>query len=418
MSPKPLFALADCNNFYASCERLFQPALNNKPVIVLSNNDGCVVARSNEAKALGIGMGIPFFKARKLVQQHGVKVFSSNYALYGDMSRRVMSVLGSFCPDMEIYSIDEAFLQLNRMPQPPMELALKMRQRVHKWTGIPISIGIAPTKVLAKLANNIAKKQKTGQFLIRDAIDIRDQLRQLPVTDLWGIGKRSTARLAAINIHTIDHLRQADPDLIRRHLSIVGERIVHELNGISHLDLEEIQPNKQILCSKSFGHRITTLPPILEAVSNYAARAAEKLRTQGLATSHLRVFLQTGVHDANVYLNSLSHSFLIPTADTRHLLHAAKRLAQQLFVEGYRYQKVGVMLLDLIDRRLVQEDLFLPQEQKDKPKLMHAIDNINKRLGRDELFFAAQGVQRPWRMISDHRSPRYTTCWSELATVT
>ncbi|MBU0501588.1 MAG: Y-family DNA polymerase [Gammaproteobacteria bacterium] len=411
----PLFALADCNNFYASCERLFNPALAGRPLIVLSNNDGCVVARSNEAKALGIGMGIPFFQARKLVERHRVAVFSSNYSLYGDISRRVMAVLAGLCPDMEIYSIDEAFLRLDRLPHEPLALAREMRDRVRHWTGIPISIGLAPTKTLAKLANLIAKKSGEGVFQIERPERLHGLLARLPVKEVWGIGRRSAERLQALGIETVEQLRRADPRQIRRHLSVIGERILCELNGTPCLDLEETQSNRQILCSKSFGQRVTTLAPILEAVSNYAARAGERLRRQRLCCGHIHVFLQTGHHDARVYSNALSQGFPTPTSDSRQLIRVAKGLAQRLFLEGYRYQKVGVILMDLAESRRIQDDLFTPRN--DNPRLMQALDAINARLGADEVFFAAQGVQRPWRMQSGYRSPRYTTCWNELARV-
>ncbi|OGT88944.1 MAG: hypothetical protein A2514_08485 [Gammaproteobacteria bacterium RIFOXYD12_FULL_61_37] len=411
----PLFALADCNNFYASCERLFNPALIGRPLIVLSNNDGCVVARSNEAKALGIGMGVPFFQVRELARRHGVAVFSSNYSLYGDLSQRVMAVLAGFSPDMEIYSIDEAFLRLDRLPQPPLELAREMRDRVRQWTGIPLSVGLGPTKTLAKLANLIAKKSGEGVYQIERPEQLRGLLARLPAREVWGIGRRSADRLRSLGIETVEQLRRADPKLIRSHLSVVGERIVRELNGTPCLGLEETQPNQQILCSKSFGQRVTTLPPILEAVSNYAARAGERLRRQGLCCRHIHVFLQTGRHDAKVYSNALSAGFPAPTADSRPLIQTAKALAQRLFIEGYRYQKVGVILLDLIDTQRIQDDLFIPKT--DNPRLMQALDTINARLGTGEIFFAAQGVQRPWRTQNEYRSPRYTTCWSELAGV-
>lgn len=257
-----LFALADCNNFYASCERVFQPSLEGRPIVVLSNNDGCVVARSNESKALGIPMGVPFFQIKQLVKQHQVAVFSSNYSLYGDMSRRVMDILGANCPDIEIYSIDEAFLRLDNMPEAPEALSLRLCDQVFKSTGIPISIGIGPTKTLAKLANHIAKRvEKTPVYWIKSPERERALLSRLPVTEVWGIGRRWGQRLeSGLNITTVEQLRTAKSKQIRAHLSVVGERIVRELNGEACLDLETIQANQQIICSKSFGSRIHELP--------------------------------------------------------------------------------------------------------------------------------------------------------------
>lgn len=413
-----LFALADCNNFYASCERVFDPALEGRPIVVLSNNDGCVVARSNEAKALGIPMGVPFFQVKPLVRRHGVAVLSSNYSLYGDLSRRVMTILGQFCPDLEIYSIDEAFLRLDRMPGPPEALALRLRDRVLQCTGIPISIGIGPSKTLAKLANHIAKRVTRAPVYRIQSLEAESALfQQLPVTEVWGIGRRFAQQLeSGLRIRTVEELRRADPRLIRAHLSVLGERIVRELNGDPCLDLESIQTNQQIICSKSFCVRVQELPLLAQAVSNYAARACVKLRRQQLMAGGVQVFLQTGLHDPKPYSNALALPLPSPSADSRHIIRLAKWLLRRIFRPGYPYQKAGVMLLDLASAREPRQlDLFNPS--RDNPRLMQAIDGINRLLGTDQVFIAAQGMQRPWQMRMAHRSPRYTTCWEELPRV-
>ena len=413
-----LFALADCNNFYASCERVFQPGLEGKPIIVLSNNDGCVVARSNEAKALGIPMGVPFFQVQKLAAQHGVTVFSSNYSLYGDMSRRVMDILGSNCPDMEIYSIDEAFLRLDNMPEAPDRLSLRLHHEVLKSTGIPISIGIGQTKTLAKLANHIAKRVvKQPVYWIESPEKERALFRLLPATEIWGIGRRWGKRLEqGLNITTVEQLRSASPKLIRSHLSVTGEKIVQELNGESCLDLETTQDNQQIMCSKSFSTRINELPLILEAISNYAARACVKLRSQNLLASGVQVFLHTGFYDTKPYSNSIGIPLPTASADSRHIIRVAKWLMRRIFREGYPYQKAGIMLLDLTPATPAQTDMFNPNT--DNVQLMQVVDKINRFMGKDQVFFAAQGVQRPWKMKMAHRSSRFTTNWRELPTVT
>ncbi len=413
-----LFALADCNNFYASCERVFNPKLEGQPIVVLSNNDGCLIARSNEAKALGIPMAVPFYQVKDFCQRHGVKVFSSNYTLYGDMSRRVMDILGQHCPDIEIYSIDEAFLRLDRMAEDPEILCQRLRDQVLRSTGIPMSIGIGTTKTLAKLANHVAKRvSQTPVYRIHCQDQEAQLFARLPVGVVWGIGRRWAKRLeVGLNITNVEQLHRADPKLVRSHLSVMGERVVRELNGESCLGLEVVQPNQQIICSKSFGHRITALSLIEEAVANYAARACERLRSQHLIAGGLQVFLMTGYQDARPYSNALTQAFPSPGSDSRLVIRLAKWLLRRIYRPGYPYLKAGVMLLDLTSaRQPAQGDLFLPN--RDNPKLMAALDGINRIMGRDQLFFAAQGTQRPWKMRMAHRSPRYTTDWRELPRV-
>ena len=290
-----IFALVDCNNFYASCERVFDPRLKERAIVILSNNDGCIVARSNEAKSLGIPMGIPVFKQKAVIKKHNVAVFSSNYQLYGDMSKRVMDSLGLFTPDMEVYSIDEAFLRLDYLePRNLHEYCKTIREKVLQWTGIPVSIGIGPTKVLAKIANHVAKKQTdVGVFDIRCQQKQDEILKSLNVDKLWGIARGWSERLNSIGIYKASELRDASPPIIRKHLSVVGERILRELKGQSCIDLEAIQPKKNIMSSKSFGKPLTKKESIEEALSNYAARACEKLRKQNSRAQAVHVFIKT-----------------------------------------------------------------------------------------------------------------------------
>lgn len=305
----PVFALVDCNNFYASCERVFNPRLNGKPVIVLSNNDGCVVARSNEAKALGIGMGVPEFMVRETIRTHRVQVFSSNYALYGDMSQRVMETLQQFCPDLEIYSIDEAFLSLSGFRSRNFaEYAATIRSTVKRWTGLPVSIGIAESKTLAKIAGDIAKKTPSGVFDLLTYPNRETLLSQTATHDVWGIGKAHSQFLHGHGIKTALQLRQADDQFIKTHMGIVGMRLVNELRGLSCLQLEQCPPpKKDITCARSFGRAITQLPEMEQAVSSYVTRAAEKLRAQQLAVTNLTVFLHTNqFKDDPQYSNSLT----------------------------------------------------------------------------------------------------------------
>ena len=416
-----VFALVDCNNFYASCERVFDPRLKNRPIVVLSNNDGCIVARSNEAKALGIPMGVPFFESKAVIKKHNVAVFSSNYQLYGDMSQRVMDSLRLFAPDMEVYSIDEAFLRMEGLqPRNLTDYCQTMRAKVMQWTGIPVSIGLGPTKVLAKVANRVAKKQTdNGVFDIRGQQAQDEILKTLDVENLWGIAGRWADRLGRIGIETASQLRDASPTLIRKHLSVVGERLVRELKGQSCIDLEDIQPRKNIMSSKSFGTLLTEKAPLEEALANYAARACEKLRQQNSRAQAVYVFVQTnGFHKTDKqYNNALTYTLTIPTSDTRLIIEAAKFCLNRIYKHGYRYKKTGIMLLDLIPATLEQKHLFVDFDHRPGDHLMALVDRINQEHGPDTLFFGAQGVAREWKMRCGSRSPRYTTQWDELLRV-
>jgi DNA polymerase V len=416
-----IFALVDCNNFYASCERVFNPSLKNRPIAVLSNNDGCIIARSNEVKALGIPMGVPFFEQKAALKKHNVAVFSSNYQLYGDISQRIMDSLRLFCPDMEVYSIDEAFLRLDGMlPRNLYNYCKTIRAKLLQWTGIPVSVGIGPSKVLAKVANHVAKKlTDDGVFDIRGQQEQNEILKTLDVQKLWGIGEGWAERLGRIGIHKASELRDASPTMIRKQLSVVGERILRELNGQSCIDLEGIQPKKSIMSSKSFGNLLTKKESIEEALANYAAHACEKLRKENSRAQAVYVFIQTnGFRETDKqYHNALTCTLSIPTSDTRIIIGAAKSCLNKIYKQGYRYKKVGIMLLDLIPASVEQTNLFASSDNHHGDHLMGTVDRINKGYGPDTLFFGAQGVTREWKMRCGLRSPRYTTQWNELLVV-
>lgn len=417
----PIFALVDCNNFYASCERAFNPRLEGKPVVVLSNNDGCVVARSNEAKKLGIPMGAPFFKWKDMIYKNKVHVFSSNYELYGDMSHRVMTLLSQSCPDIEIYSIDEAFLILDGFNwQDLMTYAKTLRQNIKTWTGIPVSVGLGPTKTLAKMANSLAKNQTTeGVFTLCDEI-IREQiLSEYPIEKIWGVGRRLAERLSKFDINTAKDLRDSDPKLLRREFSVVMEKIVYELQGISCIGLESIQPRKQIISSRSFGKKITKLEELQEAVSHYAKIASLKLRNQKSVAASICVFLHTNLFNEKEpqYGNSATFRFPEPTADTSYIIRMAKKCLSHIFKSGYQYQKTGVMLLDLRPNTIKQYDLLTREAVQKNQSLLKTIDSINEMYGRNTIFYCAEGISRAWQMRNERLSPRYTTRWSELVEV-
>jgi DNA polymerase V len=416
------FALVDCNNFYVSCERVFQPELRGRPVVVLSNNDGCVIARSNEAKALGIEMGAPWHLCREKFDKDGVIVRSSNYTLYGDMSARVMKVLRNFTPRLEVYSIDEAFLSLSGFENRLEEHARELRRTVMQWTGIPVSVGIAPTKILAKVANRFAKKdtEADGVMMLADPAAQDAALRRIELTDLWGVAERIAQRLQEINIRSPLDLKSADPRFIRERFSVVMERMVYELGGISCLPLEEVVPDrKNIMSSRSFGRPVETRAEMEEAVSTYAARSAEKMRRQGLAASSLMVFVETNgfrPQDAQ-YHASQTVTLAVASADTAKIIRAALSGLAIIWRKGFRYKKAGVMLLDLLPAASVHGGLFDPPDDARSVARMRAMDRINAEYGRDTLTFAAIGRRRAWSLRRDFLSPCYTTKWNDLLTV-
>ena len=415
-------ALVDCNNFYASCERVFQPELRGKPVVVLSNNDGCVIARSNEAKALGIPMGEAWHLTRARVNTSGVLVRSSNYTLYGDLSARVMRVLADFTPELEIYSIDEAFLGLAGFGERLEAHARTLRATVLQWTGIPVSVGIAATKTLAKAANRRAKKDPAlgGVFLMLEEEVTDAQLAAMALGDLWGIGHRLAARLGELGITDPLMLKQADPRFIRGRLSVVVERTVMELRGLPCIALEEAPPDrKSIMASRSFGGMVEGRAEMEEAVAAHATRAAERLRRQGLAAGRLTVFVETNRFREGDRQYSREQAIRLPvaTADTGRLITAAHAALSVIWREGHRYKRAGVMLLDLCRAESVHGDLFHAPDDARAQARMRAMDALNARFGRDTVAFAATGTRRAWEMRREFMSPRYSTRWEELLRV-
>ena len=420
-----MFALADCNNFYASCERLFAPRLEGQPVVVLSNNDGCVIARSNEAKALGIAMGAPYFKIEELIRRQGVAVFSSNYTLYGDLSRRVMQVLAGFAPRCEVYSIDECFLDFTGLPDDLTVYGLQLVRTVRQWTGIPVSLGIAPTKTLAKLANRLAKKGHggTGPVLDWARLPAPDAaLAAIPVEDIWGIASRSGAKLRQLGIADALALRNAEPKRLRAVFGVVMERIVLELRGVSCLPLELAPPpRQQIMVSRSFGVRLTAEDDLRAAVASFMARAAEKLRARQLYAQALNVFIHTSPFDTSRtgYANALTIPLAAPSQDSQLLIRLALLGLAKLYRPGYAYQKAGVLLLDLVPAGMQQATLFAPPvaETARSAALMTVIDRINQSFGRQTVRFGSEALSTQWKMRARLKSPAYTTRWDELPRV-
>jgi len=414
-----LFALIDCNNFFVSCERAFNPRLLNKPVIVLSNNDGCVIARSEEAKNLGILMGCPFYKIKNLCAHESVAVFSSNFELYGDMSNRIMCILADMCPDMEVYSIDEAFLKLNNLYLTDIATFVEtIKKRILQWTGIPVSIGVAPTKTLAKVATDIAKKQ--GNPMILTKRNTPAILENFPVEDIWGIGRRWKSKLRDMGVTKAIHLREMDISFARRCFSVVGERIILELRGLSCLDLTETQPRKSLISSRSFGRCVATFDEIAEAVSCHVAKAATRLRSQNSHAQCLTVHIHTNLHYPyeTYYGGSQTVMLPSPTSDTKIFITAAKKVLKSLFKPGENYRKAGIILSGLSPQKLAEATLFpLPSIDTHVRPLLKAIDGINHKWGSDTIVYGAQGLERTWQTKSSHRSPRYTTCFQELLKV-
>ncbi|MBM4182235.1 MAG: Y-family DNA polymerase [Betaproteobacteria bacterium] len=422
-----LYALVDGNNFYVSCERVFDPTLEGRPVVVLSNNDGCAVARSDEAKALGIKMGEPHFQIRDLLKRHGGLALSSNYTLYADMSRRMMSVIAGYSPEQEVYSIDESFLRFNGFRHWDLtEHAMRMRHQVRQWTGIPVGVGIGPTKTLAKFANRLAKKHP--DFKAFGVCNLEDlppwrQVRyfsEVDVQDVWGIGPRWAAKLRELGIRSAQDLKMADAQTLRQRFSVVLERTIRELNGIACIPLEEAPPpKKQIVSSRSFGHLLTTRADLLEAVSTYAARAAVKLRHEGQAAGGIQVFVSTNpfIPGEPQYHPAVLVSFSSPTHDTARLIQAARGGLNRIFKAGFRYKKAGVMLVELVPRTVRQGELFGLESAPDddrRNRLLAALDSINARMGKGSLLFAAEGSRPSWAMRRERLTPGYTSEWEGL----
>ncbi len=417
-------ALVDCNNFYVSCERVFNPKLEGKPVVVLSNNDGCAVSRSSEVKALGLKMGEPWFKMEKLAKQHGIIALSSNYSLYGDLSARVMSILSDFSPKQEIYSIDECFLDLDGFePQSLMAYGQRIRQTVKRNVGIPVCVGIADTKTLAKLANHCAKKGLAGENGVCDFGRLDEQERSalfasIPVGEVWGVGRRLTEKLLNMNIETIEDLRTANQKAIRDHFSVVLERTVQELNGIPCIELEDAgTPRQQIMVSRSFGSMVTEFDDLAESVSYFATKAAEKLRHDGSVAASVCVYIRTNPfkEDEPQYQRSMIVPLCQPSDDTMALINAGLKGLKKIFRSGFRYKKSGVLLMGLQNKGTVQATLFDDISKQGKSaSMMSVMDTINRKMGQGSMTIAASGINHRWAMRRDRMSQNYTTDWNDL----
>jgi DNA polymerase V len=422
-----LFALIDGNNFYVSCERVFNPKLEGKPVAVLSNNDGVVVARSNEVKALGVGMGVPVFKVRDILRKHRAVVLSSNYTLYGDMSQRMMAIIGQFSPRQEIYSIDESFIDLAGFGNFDLQAyGQEIRWRVRQWTGLPTCVGIAPTKTLAKLANHCAKKRPeyegVGDWSRLHPAQLEHLLSTFAAGDVWGIGHRWGMKLLDLGIRSARDLVTADSAMLRSRFGVVMERTVRELRGISCQALEDVTPaRKQIISSRSFGHRIEALPDLEEAVSRYTCRAAEKLRRQQSVCAVVQVFLQTNIHNANEPQNNATATVKLgtPTDNSLRLTTAALSGLKRIYKAGYRYVKAGVMFDDIRPGAIQQLGLFEAegsalQEVAAGTRLMTVMDRVNRRSGSGTLKLGSSGIHSAWAMKREKMTLAYTTRWEEL----
>ena len=421
-TPEPVFALVDCNSFYASCERVFRPDLAKTPIVVLSNNDGCVIARSYDAKPF-VKMGAPYFQIKDTLRRHGIVAFSSNYALYGEISQRVMTLIEGMVAGSEVYSIDEMFCDLTGQPGDLTVLGRSIREKVLRCTGIPVGVGIARTKTLAKLANHTAKRlqQQTG-----GVVDICDPfkrdwvLRNTAVAEVWGVGRRLTAHLQAMGIHSAMDLANADPVTLRAKFSVVLERTARELAGVPCLELDDPDPPKQeICCSRMFGKRLTELAPIKEAVASYTARAAEKLRAQGSMCKKMRIAVRTGMFnpDEAKYANGVLVELPYPTHDTLLMTNAATQAVERIFREGYRYSKAEVLLLDLRQAGEFTDDLFAQTRPEKCEQLMQVLDTINARWGRGTLRSATVPTAPDWGMRRELMSQSYTTRIDQLWTV-
>ena len=422
-------ALVDCNNFYVSCERVFQPKLEGKPVVVLSNNDGCVVSRSQEVKKLGIKMAAPWFQIKDIAKRYDIIALSSNYTLYADFSNRVMRLLSQWSPNQEVYSIDESFLDISGMSD-LTPYAQTIRSTIKQCVGIPVCVGIASNKTLAKLANHVAKKYKrynsVCNFNAMTTHDLDTLLSQIEVGEVWGVGRRSTHRLQQMGINFVKDLKYSSTIRIRSEFGVVMERIVAELNGEARLELDEITPpRQQIICSRSFGVPITTLTDLEQAVITYTAHAAEKLRSQHSLASGIHIYIRTNPHKTNShkkcnqqYQPAILQPLLNSTNDTLLLCHAALSGLRQIYREGYAYQKAGVMLTEIIPAAAKTHTLFdAVAAQQKSTSLMSTIDQINRRMGRGTIQLLGEGIKKNWVMRRENMSQRYTTEWHELAIV-
>lgn len=418
-----MIALVDCNSFYATCEQVFRPDLWGRPVVVLSNNDGCVIAANKEAKAISeIPMFEPVFKIKKELIKNRVTFFSSNYTLYGEMSQRVMNILRAFSPQVEIYSIDEAFVDVSGIKHLSLDnYGHQMKDKIYQYTGLPVGVGIAPTKVLAKLANKISKKkvsENNGVFVIDSEEKRIEALKWADVKTVWGIGSKHAKRLKKIGIFTAYEFTQLPEEWIRRNMTVVGVRIWNELKGIPSIEFKTIpKPKQGIGTAKSFGKKLEDLGMIQEACSYYISEVSEVLRNQKSCATYLQVFLHTNYFSDRdkQYSNSITVTLSIPTSDTFVLISEAKKALSAIYKPGYRFKKVGVCLSGIIPREYVQGNLFVPPQRWDKNELMSVFDKVNRKYGKSTLFSGLVGTRvKEWELIKEDRSPRYTTQWGEL----
>ena len=414
-------ALIDCNNFYASCERIFNPKLIGKPIVVLSNNDGCIIARSKEAKKLGIKMGEPYFKAKNIIEKNKVEVFSSNYSLYGDISQRVMETLSSFSSEVEIYSIDEAFLGLNGFENYELKTYCNhIRQTINKWVGIPVSIGVGPTKTLSKIANNLAKKNSNykGVCILENKIEIKKALNQTSIEDVWGIGRRLSIFLKKHNINTAHHFSEMDRGWIRKNMGVVGEKTYLELNGVSCLDLELVPSDKQSCCvSRSFSRPIEKLFDLEESISTYGSRVSEKIREEGLVAESMSIFVLTNHFNRREkqYSNSIKLHLPFPTNNSIKIVKRSLEGIRKIYRPGYKYKKAGIILYGLSRQNVTKGLLDYDREASDS--IMQTIDKINNRYGGETIKIASEGIKKIWKMKRENVSPCYTTRFDELVEV-
>ncbi|MEL4306913.1 Y-family DNA polymerase [Joostella sp. CR20] len=416
-----MYALIDCNNFYASCERAFNPTLNGKPIVVLSNNDGCVIARSNEAK-VHVPMGAVAFKYNEVFKQYNIAVFSSNYALYGDMSQRVMNILSGYTPDIEVYSIDEAFLQFKGFDNWDLQAyGLQIKNKVKQFTQIPISIGFAPTKALSKIANKIAKKfsdRTNGVYSIDTEEKRIKALKWTKIEDVWGIGRRISKKLQAIGVCNAYQYTQLPDDYVRKHFSVVGLRLKHELEGKCVLQLEEVKSKKNIATTRSFANNIKELPTLKERVSTFASSCAEKLRKQQSACNAIMVFIHTNGHKKEQAQYSKNIVVKLPYASNSDITlssYAIKAL-EAIYKQGYAFKKAGVIVMGIVPENTIQQSLFYQENPKHK-SLMQTIDRINSKLDRKKVKLASQNISKTWVMRQENLSKKYTTDWNELLEV-
>jgi len=418
---KNKIALVDCNSFYVSCERLFNPSIIKKPVVVLSSNDGCVISRSSEAKALGIKMGEPYFKVRKIVKENDVKIFSTNFALYGDISRRVMKTLKQFSPQMEVYSIDEAFLDLSSVKNEKLlEHGYKIRETILKWTGIPTSIGIATTKTLSKAANYIAKKEKSGVIDLVNSKQIDELLSEIKINDVWGVGRQLTNFYIKNGINTAYQLKNISNSWIKKNTNVFGSRTAMELKGIPCISLEVYQEKRKNCCvSRSFGKKVTKLEELSESAAKHCLNAAAKIRLDNQTTKRITVFIRTSPFqkDKNYYANSKDIDLPIRTNDSIELVKQALSALKYIYRAGYKYQKAGIILSGLSDVDVYKKNLFSSINNEDKrKKLMKAIDHTNTKYGHQALSIAEAGLKKKWNVKRQYSSKIDTACFDFLPT--